>query len=127
VNRTADNLWIKKVIESCFLSCAIKSILAKGGHEVRGTSARERIRTQKPYRALRSAMTGGCTSSGMADRATYGAWLVRARHRGVEKKALLSRAMLANHRKVNERRKRGHGPNPRGGVSLHGVHRISRR
>jgi hypothetical protein len=50
---SVGNLWIKKLIESCFLCCAVWEVSISIASEVRGTSIRERVRFVEAERALR--------------------------------------------------------------------------
>jgi len=79
-----------------------------------------------PSRALRSAVTRGAHSSARSIEPPHDAWLVRARHRGVDTKALLPGAMPARSDRIGRREGR-HGPIPAGGRELSRRVRIPRR
>lgn len=57
------NLWIKKVIESCFLCCAVWEVSISIASEVRGTSIRERVRIVETERALQQVGHRGLNPS----------------------------------------------------------------
>ena len=65
-----ENLWRKKVIEVLLFCCEPDSELAKGGHEVRGTSSR---RTESIVEADSGAAVGG-------DRGVHILWHSRSSH-----------------------------------------------
>src|SRR5512140_3426245 len=66
------NLWIKKVIESCFLCCACWAVSISIASEVRGTSIRERVRIVETERALQQASHRGRKFTGRAGWAAPG-------------------------------------------------------
>ena len=76
---SVGNLWIKKLIEPCFLCCAVWLVSISIASEVRGTSIRERVRIVETERALRRARTRTKSPKDGFAGLLQDAWLVRAR------------------------------------------------